>query len=373
MASSSSEPDAGKVAEAMEAFVDEDFPTALKLYTEVIAAHPGHASSWVHRSAVHLKLGQALDALADANKAISLEPGNSKAHLRKGMACFELEEYQTARGSFATGVKLDPASKQLATWIAKCDAKIVEEGGAVTSSTPPSAPTAPPPPPPPPSQSAAPCPTGVPRYKHQWYQSQSHVTLEVMAKKVDPVNARVVIAADRVVVTIEHPDDEADPAPYVLDLPLFGGVVVEESRGSVLGTKVEVRLKKAEMIQWSDVTAAARKAVSAVQPVNFSNPEMERPTYPSSKAAQKKSHTDWDKLEADLAAEEEEEKLEGDAALNKLFRDIYGKADEDTRRAMNKSFQESGGTVLSTNWSEIGAKKVDVQPPSGMEAKKYES
>ena len=51
---------------------------------------------------------------------------------------------------------------------------------------------------------------------------------------------------------------------------------------------------------------------------------------------------------------------------------IYGNADEDTRRAMNKSFQESNGTVLSTNWKEIGAKKTDFQPPKGMEAHKYE-
>ena len=47
----------------------------------------------------------------------------------------------------------------------------------------------------------------------------------------------------------------------------------------------------------------------------------------------------WDKLEHELKVEEKEEKLDGEAALHKLFRDIYGNADEDTRRAMNKSFQ----------------------------------
>lgn len=34
--------------------------------------------------------------------------------------------------------------------------------------------------------------------------------------------------------------------------------------------------------------------------------------------------------------------------------------------------QESGGTVLSTNWDEVGKGKVDVKPPEGMEYKKYD-
>ena len=36
--------------------------------------------------------------------------------------------------------------------------------------------------------------------------------------------------------------------------------------------------------------------------------------------------------------QEKDEKLDGDAAMNKFFSDIYQSADEDMRRAMNKSF-----------------------------------
>ena len=32
---------------------------------------------------------------------------------------------------------------------------------------------------------------------------------------------------------------------------------------------------------------------------------------------------------------------------------------------------ESGGTVLSTNWNEIGTKKTEIKPPDGMEWKQY--
>jgi len=38
---------------------------------------------------------------------------------------------------------------------------------------------------------------------------------------------------------------------------------------------------------------------------------------------------------------------------------------------MMKSYSESGGTVLSTDWNQVGKKTVEPEPPEGMVAKKY--
>ena len=371
-----SEPDAALAAEAMEAFVDDDFEKSFELYTRVVEKAPDNASSWIHRSATLLKLSRPTEALADAEKAVTLAPKNPKAHLRKGMALFELGRKPEARACFVAGREHDPMSRQLLQWLGKCEASEASPETAGTNSSDASSGDADPTSTEPVGLSAAVTEGDAPvvAYKHQWYQSQTHVTIEVLARDVRASEAEFAATEDSATVTIRREPrngNAAETPPYALRLRLFGGIYPTDSKLTVGVAKVELRLRKSEAIQWSDLTAEAREKTKATQPLNFSDASMSRPAYPSSKAAQTKRPTDWDKLEAELDAEEEEAPS-GDAALNKLFQDIYGKADEETRRAMNKSFQESGGTVLSTNWAEIGAKTTEAQPPEGMESKKYE-
>ena len=371
-----SEPDAALAAEAMEAFVDDDFEKSFELYTRVVEKAPDNASSWIHRSATLLKLSRPTEALADAEKAVTLAPKNPKAHLRRGMALFELGRKPEARACFVAGREHDPMSRQLLQWLGKCEASEASPETAGTNSSDASSGDADPTSTEPVGLSAAVTEGDAPvvAYKHQWYQSQTHVTIEVLARDVRASEAEFAATEDSATVTIRREPrngNAAETPPYALRLRLFGGIHPADSKLTVGVAKVELRLRKSEAIQWSDLTAEAREKTKATQPLNFSDASMSRPAYPSSKAAQTKRPTDWDKLEAELDAEEEEAPS-GDAALNKLFQDIYGKADEETRRAMNKSFQESGGTVLSTNWAEIGAKTTEAQPPEGMESKKYE-
>lgn len=54
-----------------------------------------------------------------------------------------------------------------------------------------------------------------------------------------------------------------------------------------------------------------------------------------------------------------------------MFQKIYAESSDDVKKAMLKSYTESAGTVLSTNWNDIKSKKTEIKPPEGMEFKKW--
>lgn len=132
-----------------------------------------------------------------------------------------------------------------------------------------------------------------------------------------------------------------------LSVNLSHPVDPETSSYRILGTKIEIKLTKVTDERWNDLEAKTAPTPSAPRPPG---------------------KTDWDKL----AKQIEDEKKEGEAALNELFQKIYGEGSDEVRKAMNKSFLESGGTVLSTNWDEVKRDKVDIKPPEGLEYKKWD-
>jgi suppressor of G2 allele of SKP1 len=98
---------------------------------------------------------------------------------------------------------------------------------------------------------------------------------------------------------------------------------------------------------------------------------------PSTETSHKPFYKNWDGITETILSSEkpltsnEDPNAGGDSTVNKFFQDIYSNSNEETKRAMMKSFVESGGTTLSTNWDEVGKGKVEVKPPQGSEWKKW--
>jgi len=95
--------------------------------------------------------------------------------------------------------------------------------------------------------------------------------------------------------------------------------------------------------------------------------EAHLPQYPTSSNKKK----DWGKLEKEIVDQSMKDKDDGQDPAALLFKQIFQNSDEDKRRAMIKSFQTSGGTVLSTDWTDVKGKDYEGKdrpsPPKGQE------
>lgn len=189
-------------------------------------------------------------------------------------------------------------------------------------------------------------------------------------------------------ISVSFPLPSGNDFTFDLD-PLYHSVTAEESTYTILTTKIEVKLTKSSPGQkWPDLeppdTPDTSKAIPPTTlPTLVASTEkskVDKPVYPTSS---KSGPKDWDKLAKELTARpkvkaedtnEKQSGSEGDALeydsdyeggdpVNHFFKKLYKDADEDTRRAMMKSYVESNGTALSTNWKEVGKAPVETSPP----------
>nr|XP_056718100.1 protein SGT1 homolog [Euleptes europaea] len=314
-----------------EGDVDRDPAAALQKLTEALEEQPDNAGYYCQRAYAHILLQNYHDAITDAKKSLALDPRNATAFLRQGIGEYHLKSYGAAMNTFSEGQNLDNAGEMFTVWIKRCEEALNTNSQAEVPSQP-------------------------PKIKHDWYQTESHVIVTIMVKnaKEDGVNIQFSEKELNALVRVSSEED------YRFKLHLLHPIVPEQSTFRVLSTKIEIKLKKPEALRWEKLEGSG----GSPKLKHFPPDSM---VYPSSSHYTK----NWDKLVGEIKEEEKNEKLEGDAALNKLFQQIYSDGTDEVRRAMNKSFMESGGTVLSTNWSDVGKRKVEVNPPEDMEWKKF--
>ncbi|KAE8351757.1 hypothetical protein BDV28DRAFT_13815 [Aspergillus coremiiformis] len=239
---------------------------------------------------------------------------------------------------------------------------------------------------------SAPSTTPSDKVRHEWYQSNDSVVVTLYVKGVPKDKVDVELHDES--TSLRFPLPSGAGYDFTLD-PLFASVDPSSSKVSIMSTKIELVLRKRVPGQkWSALEASSTDIkFSDGQAATGSTPAGSfAPAYPSSSRHGPK---DWDKLASSLTAKKSKSKekskaKDGDAkdskaddsgnesegadsvdseygggdAVDAFFRKLYDNADPDTKRAMNKSYSESQGTSLSTNWSEVRKGTVEPRPPS---------
>ncbi len=107
-----------------------------------------------------------------------------------------------------------------------------------------------------------------------------------------------------------------------LDIDLFDTIDPSKSSFVVLSTKVEIKLKKATRgTKWNTLEKPHESSDASAG---------------GEGEAKKKEVKNWDKIVKGV----EEEKPEGEQAVNALFQQIYANGSDEVKRAMMKSFVE---------------------------------
>ncbi|CAI7576613.1 unnamed protein product [Penicillium bialowiezense] len=389
-------------AKADAALAKYEFPAAIEMYTQALKELPRAVTFYIARSTAYSRLKpedggpnyQA--ALADAEIAVRLavERGGHElllnAVMRRAISCFQLGRLGDAEKLFNyvnNGIKAESTEPDLKhkinkyrtslpSWIAKIeklkaeidkddkkwDVTIEDELGHVQAPTveevmahleiaTAKAPSIPDTPTPVVDEASIlkPGPTEV---RKDWYQTPSTVSVTLFVRPMTFENVKVDVDIKEKSLVIKFPLRSGEIHDFILD-PLFGVVDPEHSSFVIKKAKIEVNMRKKTPGKWNSLV-----------------PETVEPGTGSDVRTQPKN---WDKVVTALDATqgkkssspanpEPSEDDDQDGNVDEFFKKLYASADEDTRRAMVKSFTESGGTSLSTNWSDVGKGPVQPQP-----------
>ena len=190
---------------------------------------------------------------------------------------------------------------------------------------------------------------------HDWYQNTEYVFLSILKKKFKG-EVSVSISPDSILIRFVTGEKFIGHLAHSIN--------AGDSSYSQTDKKIELKLKKQESgIVWD---------VLSREQATEKHQKDSRPSYPSSNPNKR----NWEEVDKDCKKDLAAEKEEDNDAMNALLKKIYAGADEETRRAMIKSYQTSNGTVLSTSWGDVKNKDYEgkdyVSPPDHFEAKKPE-
>mmetsp|Transcript_15177 Transcript_15177/g.23093 ORF Transcript_15177/g.23093 Transcript_15177/m.23093 type:complete len:406 (+) Transcript_15177:47-1264(+) len=210
--------------------------------------------------------------------------------------------------------------------------------------------------------------------KYQYYQNDTYMTIAILETKVQEKDLKVDIGEQKISVQLHKQGQDFT----ILAGTLYDPIIVEKSKTLIKDEKVLIKLRKGQTYEWNELFGKAKEKeedLAKLKTAGEDDEDEEMTEIPIIQDAKMPtpyaSKRDWNKIDRHLKEKEANEIPKGEEAMDKLFKNIYANASEDTRRAMIKSFQTSNGTVLSTNWDEVSKTDYEKQrrAPKGMEWK----
>ncbi|SOV22702.1 calcyclin binding protein, putative [Plasmodium sp. DRC-Itaito] len=163
--------------------------------------------------------------------------------------------------------------------------------------------------------------------RYDWSQTHNNLFFTLYKKEVEEKNFFYYIKNDYMSLIICINDDEI----YHLEKYLFSNIITEQTKINLTQMKIEIILEKEiKGVPWDNLTKT-------------NNDECEEKNNKVVNPFAGKSLIKEDK----------------DESVDYFFKKIYNEGDDDTKRAMIKSFQTSGGKVLSTNWKDVKNKQYE--------------
>lgn len=219
-----------------------------------------------------------------------------------------------------------------------------------------------------------------PKFKVDWYQTPQLVTVSLFTAHPPKSKENVSCSVTHnqyLEVSYPNPDSESN-SEFQYNVKLAFKVANEIEKVFVGTKKLEITLRKSK-------SGHTWKTLEFHE--NQTDPSVLQDTASSSSTYTIKSpytsKVDWNKFGSNISDDnvtavpgdpnsvDIENESENEGGVDSFFQQLYKDADPDTKKAMMKSFLESNGTALSTDWQDVKEKKVETTPPDGMEAKKW--
>ncbi|EAR85333.2 SGS domain protein (macronuclear) [Tetrahymena thermophila SB210] len=376
-----------------------DYDQAVALLTQSLVANQSY-DALVQKARALTELNNLESALADSTSAIALDGARPEAYFVKGTALFRKGDIKGAQAELQHAFERSSSSLQnvVKRWLNKCEAELSNKDfkGSVpvsasstnttntttttttttnttTSNTTEEVKHSDKP-------KVADILSGTGKIAYTWYQTTKSVGIEINHSLQRKEDLKTIFEAKKVDISFPI----GNGSDYDLTLDLFDEIVPETVKVTVHLSKIEIVMEKKKPDQsWKSLNGTVKFEEIPTAKTETNQTEAKKvvvqaanpPSYPTSSLKKK----NWDKIDMEIEEDMKKNKSEyliSDDPMKGIFKQIYDASDENTKRAMMKSYLTSGGTVLSTNWDEVKDKDYEgkdrPEAPKGQEWRKWE-